>query len=104
MFTREHAENQSGLTALHSFTSATAETIDRAINATKNSDELDQLSRLLWRGYGEGAISEGDATFLDGCICRRRPPGRGSAVGHLKMAGGSGGRLAARLGSRFRSR
>jgi hypothetical protein len=52
----------------------------------------------MWRGYGEGVISEDDAAFLQSCIDRRRPLARntartapGRAIGRL--AGGIGSRL-----------
>ena len=90
--------------ALRTLSSAAAVTIYDSINAAGAPDQLDHLARLMWQGYGGGAISEDDATFLSSCIERRRPSGRTSATGHLKAAGNVMGRTAARLGSRFTPR
>jgi hypothetical protein len=90
------------MSALRTLASAAATTIYDAINQAGTVEQLDQLARLLWQGYGEGAISDDDATFLGSCIDRRRAPGRASPVGHLKAVGAA--RLASRLGSRFTPR
>lgn len=90
------------MSALRTLASAAAATLYDAINQAQSGDQLDQLARLMWQGYGEGAISDDDATFLGSCIDRRRAPGRASPVGHLKAGGAA--RLASRLGSRFTPR
>jgi hypothetical protein len=92
------------MTALRSLASAAATTIYDAINAAAAPDQLDRLARVMWQGYGEGAISEDDATFLNSCINRRRPLGRASASGHLRQAGKIFARTANRMGSRFTPR
>ena len=74
--------------ALRSFASATANTIYDAINAAETPDELDQLARVLWRGYGEGAIGDDDAQFLQSSIDRRRPLRRRQAPGLVKPLNG----------------
>jgi hypothetical protein len=88
--------------ALRSFASAAAKTIYEAICQGQTADQLDQLARVLWRAFAEGAVSDDDAQFLQSCIDRTRPPARASTVGHLKLIGV--GKLPARLGSRFTSR
>lgn len=85
---------------LRTLASAAATAIYDAINTAHSADDLDQLARVMWKGYGEGAISEDDATFLSSCIDRRRPLGRSTAPGHAHPVG----RLAGRVGGRFTSR
>jgi hypothetical protein len=58
------------------------------------------MARLLWKGYGEGSIGEGEATYLSACIERRRPIGRRTAPGHATPMG----KLAGRLYARFKPR
>ena len=87
------------MSALRSFASPAACTMYEAVQASDVEHQLDNLARLLWKGYGEGAIDDDDANFLQTCIDRRRAPGRGSPIGHLKS--GAVGRMARRLGSRF---
>src|SRR5262245_13496502 len=86
------------MSALRSFACPAAAAIYDAINASDKPDQLDTLARALWRGYGEGAIGEDDATFLSSCIDRRRPLGRTSPQGSPQA------RLPGRLGSRFKPR
>ena len=64
------------MTALRKLASALAATIYDAINQSNNSDDLHSLTCLLYRGNGEGAISDDDANFLQTCIDRRKPLGR----------------------------
>jgi hypothetical protein len=59
--------------ALTNLASVPAQTIYDAIMVADGPDRLDQLARGLWRAYGEGRISDDDATFLGSCIDRRRP-------------------------------
>jgi hypothetical protein len=44
-----------------------------ALDTARNPDDLDHLARIMWKGYGEGAILDEDATFLGTCIDRPRP-------------------------------
>jgi hypothetical protein len=83
-------------TALRTLAGAVANTLYDAIRQAAGSDELDDLVRLLWRGYGEGAVCDEDAQFLQSYVDRRRPAGRMVPVGHLKSL--PGGRMVARLG------
>jgi hypothetical protein len=85
--------------ALRTLASAAANTIYDALNAAKTPDDLDQLALTMWRGYGEGVISEEDATFLGTCIDRQRP-----RWGALKPAGKVLGRLASQFTPRQRPR
>jgi hypothetical protein len=64
------------MTALREFASAAATAIYDAINAANAPDDLDQLARIMWRGYGEGVIGEDDAQILQSCIDQRRPLAR----------------------------
>jgi hypothetical protein len=75
---------------LRTFASVAASVIYDAINVAETPDQLDDLARTMWRGYGEGAITDDDANVLQSCIDRRRPlpsntprtaPGR--AIGEL---------------------
>jgi hypothetical protein len=75
-----------------------------AINRANNPEELHHLTCLLYRGNGEGVISDDDANFLQTCIDRRKPLGRTSPRGHLRAIGGPIGRVSGRLGSIFRPR
>src|SRR5712671_2092326 len=84
--------------ALRTFASPAATTIYTALDEARSSDDLDRLSRLMWKGYGEGAISDDDATFLGTCIDRQRP----RAGAGPKPAGKAFGRLASRMKPRGR--
>lgn len=86
---------------LRSFGSEAATIIYNAINQAATPDDLDQLARTMWRGYGEGAINEDDAGFLQSCIDRRRPLARNTA---RTAPGRAIGVLAGRIGSRLVSR
>lgn len=93
------------MTPLHHLASDAATALYSAINYAESPDTLDELGRQMWRGYGEGTITEADASFLDDCIRRRRPLASspvtlcGTPKQHTALP-----RLAARLCSRFRSR
>lgn len=58
----------------------------------------------MWGIYGEGAISEADASYLSDCIERRRPMGRRAAAVHAAQPGRLNGRLQSRFKSRQRKR
>ena len=85
---------------LRTLASAAATAIYDEINAVDKPEALDHIARILWQRYGEGAISDDDATFLSSCVDRRRPLGRSTAPGHARALG----RLAGRVGSRFTPR
>jgi hypothetical protein len=70
------------------------------INVCSDLDKLDDTARLLWKGYGEGSIDEGEATYLSSCIERRRPLGRRTAPGFVTPMG----KLAGRVMGRFKPR
>jgi hypothetical protein len=89
------------MNALRSLASASAYAIYDAINAAVASDDLDQLARTLWRDYGEGAIGDDDAAFLQSCIDRRRPLARNTP---RTAPGCTLSKLAGRIGSRLKSR
>lgn len=57
------------------FASEAAATLYTTISAADGSENLADLASMLWRGYGEGAINDDDAAFLQSYIDRRRPPG-----------------------------
>jgi len=57
------------------FASEAAAALYTAIAAATGSENLADLASMLWRGYGEGAINDDDAAFLQSYIDRRRPPG-----------------------------
>jgi len=73
------------------------------INGSSDTHHLDAAARLLWRGYGEGAVSDAEATYLSACIDRRRPLGRRMAPGHASTLG-LNGRILGRFISRQRQR
>jgi hypothetical protein len=81
-------------------TGAAGRAVYEAINRCSDPAQLDDVGRRLWLAYGEGRISEGDATYLSSCIDRRRPLGRCAAGGAAKSLDPLGGRL----GSRFTPR
>jgi hypothetical protein len=89
------------MTALKEFASAAATAIYDAINAANAPDDLDQLARIMWRGYGEGVIGEDDAQILQSCIDQRRPLARNTP---RTVPGRAIGKLAGRVGSRAISR
>src|SRR5262245_61501649 len=89
------------MTALREFASVAATAIYDAINAANAPDDLDQLARIMWRGYGEGVIGEDDAQILQSCIDQRRPLARNTP---RTVPGRAIGKLAGRVGSRAISR
>jgi hypothetical protein len=78
--------------------------IYEAINQCCNPDQLDQMARQLWQGYGAGSIGDSEATYLHGCIERRRPLSRRTAPGHARPLSPLAGRLLSRFTSRQRQR
>jgi hypothetical protein len=74
------------------------------INAGSDVQHLDEAAKLLWKGYGEGAIGEGEAEYLSNAIYRRRPVGRHIAPGHASQVGRVNGRVVSRFVSRQRQR
>lgn len=58
------------MSALPAFVDVTA--IRGAIGTACAPNRLDELARLVWRGYGEGAISDGEAEELAALIEQRR--------------------------------
>lgn len=71
-------------------TSAAALAVHNAVGASTGAEHLDHLSRTLWRSFGDGAISDDEAAFLQSYIDRRRPLGRNAP----RHAPGSLGKLA----------
>ncbi len=59
--------------ALESLASAAAATLYDAIRRAETVADLDELAKLLWRSYGDGSISEADATELSNYLDGRRP-------------------------------
>ena len=66
--------------------------------------QLDEAARLLWKGYGEGSIRDGEATYLSSLIDRRRPLGLRTALGHVTPVGRASGRVCSRFAPRQRQR
>ena len=56
------------MSTLKTVVSAMANTIYDSINVAEAPDQLDQLARVIWRGYSERAIDDDDAQFLQFCI------------------------------------
>jgi len=86
--------------AASNLSTAAAYTLYDAINRAQSAEELHELARSVWQGYGAGALSDDDASFLGGSIERRRPRWRNTAPGFHKSVGD----LASRVGSRFTPR
>jgi hypothetical protein len=74
------------------------------INTSSDVHHLDEAARLLWKRYGDGWISDGEATYLSNAIERRRPLGRRTAPGHASQVGRVSGRVLSRFASRQRQR
>jgi hypothetical protein len=74
------------------------------INACSDVNHLDEAARLLWKGCGEGAISDGESMILVAAIERRRPLGRRTAPGHATQVGRVAGRVLSRFLPRQRQR
>jgi hypothetical protein len=81
---------------------AAGRAICQLINLCSDLDKLDESARLLWKGYGEGSIGEGEATYLASIIERRRPVSR--RLWHAKLLGKCAGRLYGRFTPRQRQR
>src|SRR5258706_16027292 len=45
------------------------------INGSSDTHHLDDAALLLWKGYGEGAVSDAEATYPSPSIDPRPPPG-----------------------------
>jgi hypothetical protein len=84
------------MTALRTFASEAATAIYTSLDNVRTPDDLDHLARMMWKEYGEGAISDDDATFLGTCIDRQRPRARGAPKPVGKVLGG--------LASKFKPR
>ncbi len=52
---------------------ATAGALYEAINACDSPDQLDAVCKLLWERYGAGLLNDNEASYLQGCLDRRRP-------------------------------
>ena len=74
------------------------------INACSDVHQLDEAARLLWKGNGDGAIGDGEATSLSNTIERKRPLGRRAALGHASQVGRVNGRVISRFTPRQRQR
>jgi hypothetical protein len=79
---------------------AAGRAIYEAINVCNDPGQLDQIGRCFWKGYGDGSIGDGEATYLSACIESRRPLGRRTAPGFAKPIG----KLAGRISLRFKQR
>ena len=84
--------------------SAAGRALQEIINACSDVHHLDEAARLLWRSFGEGAISEDEATYLSNSIERRRPLGVRTAPGHATQVGRVNGRVLSRFAPRQRQR
>jgi hypothetical protein len=84
--------------------SAAGRALLHIINTGSDVYHLDEAARLLWKGYGEGCIGDGEATFLSNAIDRRRPLGRRTAPGHATQVGRVNGRVLGRFTPRQRQR
>jgi hypothetical protein len=67
-------------------------------------DQLGEIVRLLWIGYGNGKISDGEATYLSSIIERRRTLEPYTAPQHTKPPGSVADRLFSRFTPRQRRR
>jgi hypothetical protein len=67
------------------------------INACSDVEHLDEASRLIWKDWGGGKISDGESTYLVEAIQRRRPGGRRTAPGHATQVGRVNGRVVSRF-------
>jgi hypothetical protein len=83
--------------------SVAATVIYEALNLCSDLDQLDEIGQLLWKGYAEGTINDGEATYLSSIIEGRRPLRR-AALWCTKPLGRSAGRPCARFTPRQRQR
>ena len=67
------------------------------INRCSDVHHLDEASRLIWKDWGEGKISDGESTYLAEAIQRRRPLGRHTAPGHATQVGRVNGKAVSRF-------
>jgi hypothetical protein len=85
--------------------SALGVAIYEAVSSCSDPGQLDEIGRQLWKDYGNGKISDGEANYLSSIIERRRPLGRRAAPGLTQpMLGRIAGRLSSRFASRQRQR
>ena len=77
---------------------AVASAIHQTINLCSDPDQLHETAQLLWDAWGAGKISDGESTYLQSLINRRRP------FGHTALSAKPAGRFAGRLSSRFTPR
>jgi hypothetical protein len=61
--------------------------LQEIINRCSDVNHLDEASRLVWKDWAEGKISDGESTYLVEAIQRRRPLGRQEAPGHATLVG-----------------
>jgi hypothetical protein len=78
--------------------------IYEVIKVCSDPYQLDEMGRLLWKGYSESSIGEGEATYLSSIIELRRPLGHRTAPGHTAPLARMGGRLWSRFTPRQRPR
>ena len=78
--------------------SAAATAIYESVDSCVDLDQLHEIARLLWNGYAQEKISEGEAAYLSSIIQRRRP------LPHTALSAKPAGRFAGRLSSRFTPR
>lgn len=81
-----------------------ATAIYEMFNSCSELNQLGEIVRLLWIGYGNGKISDGEATYLSSIIERRRALARRAAPQHTKPPGRVVGRLFSRFTPRQRQR
>jgi hypothetical protein len=81
-----------------------ATAIYEMLNSCSELDQLCEIVRLLWIGYGNGKISDDEATYLSSIIERRRALGHRTAPQHTKPPGRVTGRLFSRFIPRQRQR
>lgn len=79
--------------------SAAATAIYESVNSCVDLDQLHEIARLLWNGYAQEKISEGEAAYLSSIIERRRPLRR-TALSHAKPLGRSAGQFCCRFAPR----
>jgi hypothetical protein len=80
--------------------SAAGVAIYDAVNSCSDPGQLDEIGRLLWKEYGNGKISDGDANYLTAIIERRRPLSPPAVPWYTKKLG----RVASRFTPRQRQR
>jgi hypothetical protein len=73
--------------------SEAATAIYEMFSSCSELDRLGEIVRLLWIGYGNGKICDGEATYLSSIIERRRALGHRTAPQHTKPPGSVAGRF-----------